>query len=290
MAVKPADVTDVSQTTILAQDIQEFLAAEAVLQPTIMDFTSRVQKGDANVVIPRIGALAASDVPTNGVATDPGGASMNINGDTIDTGQFFREVPEFIHEDADLDSKVALKDAFLEAAPQVIAEDIESKLITELTACKDLSGGTAIQNAEDGGSGVNSAPSLANLRTGIKTLDDNKVPASDRWLIVNTEVKQHLIGKDDIQDASKAGMNTALVNGEFSNLYGARMIMSPLMPADLSILYHRTALAMAMSSNVEFIEEVIRREAREFLAVRVRWGTKCLDLGKRAVIFNDTGT
>lgn len=289
MAILEANVADVGQDTILFQDVQEFLAQEAVVQPTILDFTSRVKKGDKSVVIPRIGSLAAFDVPTAGTPNDPGGSSLSLNGDSIDLGQHFREVPDFINEGADQDSKVEIKDAFLEAAPRVLGEDIESKLITELTACKDEANGTALQLDEDAGSGANSGPSLALLRSAVKALDENKVPQTDRWLIVNPEIKQHLLGKDEIQDASKAGMNTALVNGEFSNLYGMRMIMSTLVPASTAIAYHRTALAMAMSKQVEFIEETIRREGREFVAVRVRWGTKCLDQGARAVIMNATG-
>jgi hypothetical protein len=123
----------------------------------------------------------------------------------------------------------------------------------------------------------------------MQKADEANWPASDRFLLVSPAIKVHLLSKSEIQDASQSGSNSALVNGEFSRIYGFTLVSTNNADADEMIAYHRSALAYGAQKEVEFIEEPQRSKGREFVAIRMKYGTKVLDEGKRCILFNSTG-
>jgi hypothetical protein len=283
MALDSAGVADVSLSDILFNDIQEYLAQDAVIIGTITNLTSRIRKGQKEVSIPRTSGLAAADVKQDN--TEAASSGLTLGADVMVLDQF-REVPEYIFEGGDLESTVDLKQAFLDAATKTMADDIETTLYSELKKASSAAPDHVFQLSES----TNTRPSLADIELAMQTLDEANVPNSDRFLLVSPAIKVHLIGKDAIRDASQAGTNSALINGEFSRLYGFTMISSNNVDANEMIAYHRSALAYGSQKEVEFIEEPQRSKGREFVSVRTKYGTKILDSGKRCILFNATGT
>lgn len=282
MSLDSAGVSDISMEEILFQDVQEYLVQEAVIIGTVVNLTSKVNRGDKSVKVPRFSGLVVSDVKQDG--TEAGAAGMTANQDTLELTSF-KEVPEFIYEAADLESAVDLKAEFLDAAPRVLAEDIENAIYAELKQSA-----TIIQMSEaDINAVANSAPSLLDIQKAGLVLDKANVRRTERYLLVSPEIKVHLLGKTEIQDASKSGSNSALVNGEFARLFGFTMVESNVVPADECVAYHMSAAAFAMQKQVEYIEEQQRSYGREFIAVRTKYGTKVMDAGKRCVLLNSTG-
>ncbi len=288
MALDSAGVSDISMEEILFNDVQEYLVEEAVIIGTITNLTNRVKKGMKSIKVPRFSGLTVSAVKQDGTCAVAGG--MTADQDTLNLN-IFNEVPEYIYECADLESAVDLKQQFLDAAPRVLANQIEADIYAELKGGVSAATPDHIiqMNEADLNGTANSAPSLKDIQNAGLLLDKKKVPKTDRYLLVSPDVRVHLLCKAEIQDASKSGSNNALVNGEFARLFGFTMIESCNVPADETIAYHRTAVAFAMHNQVEFIEEQDRACGREFISVRTKYGVKHLDAGCRAVLLNSTG-
>ena len=287
MALNSAGVSDISMEEILFRDVQDYLIQEAVIIGTITDLTSRVNRGDKSIKVPRFSGLAATDVKQDG--SEAAASGMAANQDTLVLSSF-REVPEYIYEAADLESAVDLKEQFLDAAPRVLAEDFETSIYAQLKQASSSAPDHVIQMSEAFNAVVNTAPSLLDIQNASLLLNKQNVPKNDRYLLVSNEIKVHLLGKSEIQDASKAGGSSALINGEFARLFGFTMIESNVVPAAECVAYHRSACAFASHKEIEYIEESQRSKGREFIAVRSKYGTKVMDAGIRCVLMNATGT
>ena len=286
MALDSAGVSDISMEEILFRDVQDYLIQEAVIIGTITDLTPRVQKGMKSVKVPRFSGLTVSDVKQDG--SEATAAGMAADQDTLVLNQF-REVPEYIYEAADMESAVDLKREFLDAAPRILANDFEEQIYAELKQASASTPDHIIQLDEAFNAVANTAPSLDNIQTASLLLNKQNVPKSDRYLLVSNEIKVHLLSKSEIQDASKAGSNSALINGEFARLFGFVMIESNVVPAAECVAYHRSACGFASQQEISFIEESQPSKGREFMAVRSKYGTKVMDAGKRCVLMNSTG-
>lgn len=287
MALDSAGVSDISMEEILFQDVQAYLVQEAVIVNTITDLTPRVGKGMKSVKVPRFSGLTVADVKQDGSEAAAGG--MTADQDTLVLSSF-REVPEYIYEAADLESAVDLKEQFLDAAPRVLGNDIELAIYAELKQASAATPDHIIQMSEAGiTGGLNEAPSLTDVQAAGLLLDKQDVPADNRYFLVSNEIKVHLLGKTEIQDASKSGSNSALVNGEFAQLFGMKMISSNVVPAAECVAYHESACAFAMQQAINYVEEAQVSKGREFISVRSKYGTKNLDAGIRCVLLNSTG-
>ena len=287
MALDSAGVSDISMEDILFQDVQAYLVQEAVIIGTITDLTAKVKNGSKSVKVPRFSGLSVTAVKQDG--TEAVAAGMAADQDTLVLDSF-NEVAEYIYEAADLESSVDLKSQFLDAAPRVLADNIEADIYAQLKQASASTPDHIIQLSEQfSGAAVNTAPSLADIQTAGLLLDRQNVPGTERTLLVSHEIKVHLLGKSEIQDASKSGGNSALVNGEFSRLFGFVMVVSNVVPAAECVAYHKTACAFGMQRAIGFVEDPQPSKGREFIAVRSKYGQKILDAGKRCVLMNSTG-
>lgn len=286
MALNSAGVSNISMEEILFQDVQAYLVQEAIIVNTITDLTPRVGKGMKSVKVPRFSGLTVADVKQDG--SDAAAGGMTADQDTLVLSSF-REVPEYIYEAADLESAVDLKEQFLDAAPRVLGVDIENAIYAELKKASAATPDHILQMSEAFNAVLNTAPSLSDIQTAGLLLDKQSVPGDNRYFLVSNEIKVHLLGKSEIQDASKSGSNSALVNGEFAKLFGMTMIASNVVPAAECVAYHSTACAFAMQQAINFVQEDQKSKGREFIAVRSKYGTKNLDAGVRCVLLNSTG-
>ncbi len=283
MALNAAGVASVSEDQIAAQIVQDYLTDEAVIIPSVLDLTSQVRPGAKSTGIPRISGLAASDVVDDGSEATAGG--MAVAADVLDLDQF-RQVPEFIYETGDLQSTVDLKNAFFDAAPRVFAEDMEGRLYAHMVASASAA---APDHLLQMSGASNLVPTLADIRLASELLDIQKVPQTDRYMVVTPTIKTALLSIAEISDASKSGVGSPNVSGQFSEIYGFKLLVSNQVTANTCACYHKTAAAVAWQKQLRSIDETQESKGRSFVAVRGFWGRKALDSGKRMIVFNSTG-
>jgi len=271
-----------SLNEILRQDIQQYLGgSEAVLIKTITDLTARVSVGMDRVTVPRISGLALSTV-TSGTRDTAGG--MTTSGDALILNQS-KQVPEYISYADGHDSAVDLKAAFLEAAPRVFAQGVEVAIAAQLE--------TAGANDFDAASATAGVFTVDDIAKAKRILDMAGVPKTDRWLVVNALAMEQLARFQEFEDGSKSLSVEALRDGVVSQIKGFKVIQSEDVGSSTAAsnkitCYHRSTVAFAMHSEVEFIEQMDQSWAQEFVAVRGKYGCKLLDAGARKVTISLT--
>lgn len=271
-----------SMNEILRQDIQQYLGgSESVLIKTITDLTSRVGQGMDRVTVPRVSGLSLENINPGTRATAGG---MTSAGDALVLDQS-KQVPEYIDYDDGLESGLDLKAAFLEGAPKVFAQGIELAIAAELE--------TAGSHDFDSASATAGEFAIDDISKAKKLLDEAGVPKSDRWLAINATGMEKLAGFQEFEDGQKSLTDEALKEGIVSKVKGFNVVQSEDVgsstEADNKITcYHRSAVAFAMHSQVEFIEQMDQSYAQEFVALRGKYGCKLLDSGNRKVTISLT--
>ena len=262
---------------VLANEVQQYLAgSDTVLIKTILDLTSRAKKGVSSVAIPRIAGLALKDVSTGDKQTAGG---MTSASDTLTFDQV-KEVPEFITYKDDMDSALQLKAAFVNAAPRVFTEGIETILATELVKG---AAGNAVAAKIDG------SDIITKIGEAKKKLDKQKCPKSDRFLAVNADGMELLAKTSEFQDGSKALSAEALKLGVVSQVKGFFVVQSEDIPLSAGskvqmVAYHRSHVAFGLHGEMRYIDKEIEECGQFFLSLRAKYGSKVLDSGKRGAL------
>lgn len=282
MALNQAGVADVSLAAIASQDVQNQLADQAVLINTVLNLSDRVGPGMKSIAIPKVSGMAATAIPGDGSESTSSGMTL-----AVDTLQLTskREVADYIYDTA-LDSAVDLKESFFANAPGVMVEDIESKIYAELDGASASNPDHVLQMS----GASNLVPTIADIRLAAKLLDEQKVPQSDRYLVVTPNIKHAILAFSEVSDASKFGNAQAIQNGYIGELYGFKILMSNQVTANTMVAYHKSALAFAFQKELTVVNSRNEEKAREFVAIRGHYGQKVLAAGKRCILFNSTGS
>ena len=134
------------------------------------------------------------------------------------------------------------------SAGRALAEDAENYLVDLM-----LAGATA---ANTGSVVVDTADEAKTaIREIRKSMALAKVPASDRFVVVNPDMADLLI--QGLDDASVAGADNELRNGVIGRLYGFTVLESPLLSSSgtpAAVGYHRDMVAFV--SQIERVESL----------------------------------
>lgn len=282
MALNQAGVADISLAAIASQDVQNQLADQAVLINTVLNLSDRVGPGMKSISIPKVSGMAATAIPGDGSESTSSGMTLAV--DTLPLTSK-REVADYIYDTA-LDSAVDLKESFFANAPGVMVEDIESKIYAELDGASASNPDHVLQMS----GASNLVPTIADIRLAAKLLDEQKVPQSDRYLVVTPNIKHAILAFSEVSDASKFGNAQAIQNGYIGELYGFKILMSNQVTAATMVAYHKSALAFAFQKELTVVNSRNEEKAREFVAIRGHYGQKVLAAGKRCILFNATGS
>ncbi len=283
MAMNEAGVAIIALAAIATQDIQKQLTDEAVIVHSILNLTDRVSKGMKSIAIPRVSGMAATTIPDSGSDSTSAGTTYAVDVLTLTN---FREVADYIYYTGDAHSSIDLENSFFENAPGVYVEDIESRLYLELDGASATNPDHILQMS----GAANEVPTLADLRLAAKLLDEQKLPQSERFLVVTPAIKHALMAFSEVSDASKFGQAGATINGWVGRIYGFDILVTNQVTAHTCVAYHKSAMAFAFQNAVEAIVDVEQSKARKFVAVRGNYGQKVLALGKKCVLLNKTGT
>ena len=274
-----------SLNDILRNEILESLqGSDAVLVKTIMDLTAQAKPGSDRVTIPNVTGLALSSITAGSRATAGG---MTTTGDQLLFDQV-KQVPEYISYANGIESAVDLKSAFLQVAPKVFAQGVEAAIAAALA--------TASANDFDSASATAGVFAIADIAKAKRKLDQAKVPKTDRYMIVNAEGMEILASMQEFQDGQKSLSPEALREGVVSQVKGFKVMQSEDVSGTGATLkvhfYHKSAVAFALQSGVEFIEQMNNEYAQEFISLRGKYGCKDVDntsnLGVRKITMRCT--
>lgn len=259
-----------SLNDILRNEVLESLqGSDLILSKTITDLTSQVKVGSDRVTIPNVTGLALSSVTAGSRATAGG---MTTTGDALLLNQS-KQVPEYISYADGMDSAVDLKSAFITVAPKVFAQGLEVAIATSLL--------TANANDFDSASATAGVFAIGDIANAKKLLDEARVPKSDRYMAVNAEAMEILASMSEFQEGQKSLSPEALREGVVSQVKGFKVIQSEDIAgtgATLKVVfYHKSAVAFALHSAIEYVESDIPEYAQMFLALRGKYGTKDID-------------
>ena len=274
-----------SLNEILRNEVLESLqGSESVLVKTITDLTSSAKPGSDRVTIPNVTGLALSSITAGSRATAGG---MTTTGDQLLFDQS-KQVPEYISYADGKDSAVDLKSAFLSVAPKVFAQGVEAIIASKLA--------TASADDFDSASATAGQFAIADIAKAKKKMDTAKIPKSDRYMAVNAEAMEILASMQEFQDGQKSLSAEALREGVVSQVKGFKVVQSEDVggagAANKIHFYHKSAVAWALHSAVEFIEAMNEEYAQEFIALRGKYGAKDCDntggAGKRKLTMSLT--
>lgn len=283
MSVDTSVVAPVSLDEILFNDVQQVLSQNSVLLPTITDYTNKGKAGSSNQFeIPRLSGMTVTDRLESGA--EHAGNTLGIQVDVVPFDQN-KIVPEYIYDLARERTELDLDDAFMELAPVRMSDNIEQAIWSELV---NASAAAPDHIRQLTGAG-NLVATIADLFLAARLLNEANVPFADRYAVMGAELHEALMQYDAVQDASKSGGNSALVNGQFAMLAGFKLLMTNNAGANEMLCYHSTSLAFALKKSVTFEKERQASKERDFLSLKASYGRKVLDAGKRVVLFNSTG-
>lgn len=282
MALNESGVSTYSLAAIASEDVQKQLTDEAVLVNTVLNLSSKVGPGMKSISIPKVSGMAATDIPDDG--SDSTSSGMTIAVDTLSLTSK-KEVADFIYDTA-MDSAVDLKQAFFENAPGIFVESMEALIYGELDGASSSNPDHILQM--NGAS--NLVPTIADIRLAAKLLDEQKLPQSDRYLIVTPTIKHAILAFSEVSSASAFGNSDGIQKGQIGELYGFKILCSNQVTASTMIAYHKSALAFAMQKDVSVEQSRNPEKSRDFVALRGHYGQKVLAGGKRCVLFNVSGS
>ena len=282
MASNPTGVTETVATSIdvVAAILQAELIQNAVLLPTISDYSAWVIPGANTVKVPRAGSFTASNKVEN-TATDF--QALTFATDDIELSVYKHIVAE-LEDRAKEQAAVDVEGVYVQRMATAMVEAIEGSIAGVLVkAANDLQlSGT--------GAVANDSITKADILSARKLLDDKKVPQMDRFLVVPPAQEKAMLMIDDFVDASKYGDNTAIMNGELGRIFGFRVIKSTSLASDTeAVAYHKShaAFARQMAPKFEKQRASLSKLADE-LSLSLLYGVKQLDSGNRGIYLDET--
>ena len=285
MADVDMGVTETGATgqDLVAAIVQQQLLANTIFMGTIRDESARATKGAKSVSFPRTGNLDPVAKVEN-VATDS--QALTFAADQLALNQHFQTLVR-LEDIADVQSIVDVPGEILMRAAAGMALKFDSAIYAAL---KDGASASSPDNIVNhyGSSGVITRTKILAAR---KLLNDQNVPMTDRFMAISTDQEAQLLDIDQFVSAEKYGDQTPLLNGELGRLFGFRIMMSTTVEDNVTLYYHKSALAFARQIDPKWETQ---RAPLEHLAdaysLSSLYGVKVLDSGKRVVVANATGS
>ncbi len=210
---------------------QSFIANQLVIPTLNTQFTGTVSRGNTvhiiNATTPTIVDYAAASRSITAEALADTEVLLNIDQEKA----FSVNV-----DDVDRVQAAGEFNAWTEAAGKALAEDAEAYVIAQMLA-----------GATDGNAGDVAVDTAAEAKAAIrairKQLTVAKVPANNRFVVVNPDMADLLLS--DLSDVAAAGSSSELRDGAIMRLYGMDVIESPLVDeaTPAAIGYHADMVA-----------------------------------------------
>ena len=200
----------------------DVLRAQIVLANLVakdVDFGDPGWKGKS-ITVPYPGTFAAVDKVADTPATPQvpsGGASVTL------TLSKHKVVPFLVEDFGAAQANMALMDRYIQPAVIALAEQFETDLWSQYPNITNVIGtpGTDM--------------TAANLRLGMKTLNDNKAPIQGRFAVVSTKDQIAILGDSTLATYFAYNQTAAIQNGYMGPLYGMDTYYSQLVPLGYNV-------------------------------------------------------
>lgn len=281
MGIMTATNTQAVGIDILSTMVQQYLKENAILQPTIVDRTEEARrKGVKSIDIGRAASFAT------------GSEDLIDDGTTGYTAQDFTWVTDTLALDRQCGVYIVMTkkgdfQAVINQEPELIERAVDS-LTTKLEQrIFDAIKAANASNKFKFKSGY--TLSYQDITNAKKVLDINKVPKSDRFMIINPEQEEDLLNLELFHTADKYGNNNVLLNGEIGRISGFTVLSSLNVSENNAAFYHRTTAAFGRQWDVSFEKNrLLKTSSYEYL-LETLYGLTTLDAGVRAVLVNENG-
>lgn len=233
--------------TLTSDELQVAYAAAQVVIPTLNSSFSGTAANGSSVKI--VGAVTPtiSDYKAAGrtiKAEDLSDTAVDL---LIDQERSFA----FKVGDVDAEQAAGSLEPYTTAAAQELAAEAETYAISQL-----IGGGVSANVKGSAPVKIDTAAKAMKVLGTIRTaFTKAKVPTADRWVVVNPEFADLVL--DGLSDASKAGSDGELRNGQIGRLLGMNILESPCFPETVTVPaavgYHGKAAS--------FISQIDKTEA-----------------------------
>ena len=279
MANAPTGITETVATSIdvVSAILQQELIQNSVLLGTVSDYSAWVIPGANTVKVPRAGSFTAGDKVENTASETQ---ALTFATDDIELSVYKHIVAE-VEDRAQEQAAVDVEGYYIQRMASAMVTAIESSVAGVLVK--------AANDIQLSGVG-NLLITKADILEGRKLLDDNKVPANDRFLALPPAQEKAMLLIDDFVDASKYGSNEAVMNGELGRIFGMRVIKSTSFSSDSeAVIYHRSHAAFARQQSPKFEKQraSLSKLANE-LSLSLLYGVKQLDSGTRGMYLDES--
>lgn len=234
---------NVFRPNVWSSEVLMFVKANLVLVPLVRHYDADVQAYGQTVEIPNVSTITANLKAANTLVT------LNYNTETKTTVTINQHYESsFLVEDiVKIQSKYDLRTDYTQAAAYAIAAKVDNIVATLMTNAFTAYGafGTVL------------ADSLILLVN--RYLDDQKVPQTNRSLVVTPQGKAEMLNIDKYirYDAiGVGGDQNSILNGQIGEIYGVKVFMSQNLVQVTTnpnqnnhLFFHTDAVAIAMQEN-----------------------------------------
>lgn len=288
-----ANLSKLTRTEILAEEIQRALRKDTVIWPLARDLSSRLRPGQRYTTIPRSVGRSVGDITNSGI--ELADSTTSYLKDTLEINKF-KTVYDYIYDVDQAWSSVNLVDDFYVEAAPAMAEKLEADLVAAMVAAGTTHPESADANPNyfqladaDDQANANQRFSLNQLSSIGQSMDEAKVPKSGRIAALSPKQAHLMRTEDGIQDASKFGNNNAVVNGELARLYGFIIVESQNLTSNQVLCFHSDAIVKAMMKDVTVDEERQSSKKRTFVSMDAHYGVRVIRNGELIWLGDETG-
>lgn len=177
----------------------------------------------------------------------------------------------------------------VEKAGYALAKAIDTDILglyTDLGSNYKVIGGDGKTAWAAAGAGNGSDLTDAGILAMVRKLDDNDVPAEDRFMIIPPCQKQVLLGIDKFVLYQNTNRNKELVSGMFGEIYGFKIYVStncPTVVADdtttsyrVGLYAHKAAFAIAMQQDVKTQSQYKQEYKGDLISCDCVYGVKAM--------------
>ena len=267
-------LTEVTATIeqMVAAEVQEVLTANVVIPGTIMD--QQVGPGIDRVKIPRFGNFSV-DTKAENVDVTPQVNAFSTDDLLLNQHKVIQTKIEDI---AELQSKVAVSNEYINQSGRDLAADMDLYCINELET------GTSASAPDHRIAYAGSSLAKADILEARKLLNEQNVPQGDRTLLVSPASESSLMSITEFTRVDESGGSAALRNGQIGKLFGFDVLMSSQVEDLKTMAYHRTAAAMARQLAPRVERQRKLQSLADLWSIDHIFGCKTLDSGKRQVL------
>jgi N4-gp56 family major capsid protein len=269
--------TGATAQDLIASIVQDVLKQQAILLPTVTDYSALVGKGDKSVSIPKRTQFAAANKAENSALT---AQEITFSADKIDLNKH-KAIYASLERIGDIQSKVAVEQAIIQEMTAELALQVDKDVLVQLKLASS------------------SAPDHIVARTGSiqadiinarKLLNIQKVPMRDRFLLISPATEAEMLAVADFVRADAYGSAQGLIEGEIGRVYGFTVMLHTEVTGSEFLAYHKSHAGFAQQLTPEYLTDVdLKNVAQEYLLHHL-YGTKVLDSGYRGVWYNASGT